>query len=379
MLKVHRPDYLLLINVIILIIFGLIMIASAGALKSFQMTNGATSYLFFKKQLLYAVLGFISLGFLSNFNYHKLKKIVFPFLILSFILLILVFIPGIGYEINGSQRWIKIGSFTLQATDAAKLAFILYLSAWFEKKGKHVKDFYLSLVPFLIITGLLSILVILEPDLGTLGVIILSSLAIYFVAGGKLNHFLLLFIGGMTAFWTLVKIAPYRLNRVLVFLNPDLDPKGIGYQINQALLAIGSGGILGLGLGYSRQKYNYLPEPINDSIFAIIGEELGLIGTTLIIALFIFLAFRGFKIAQKAQDTFGKLLATGITFWLVLQAFFNIGGIIAIIPLTGITLPFVSFGGTSLLFTMSAIGILLNISKFTENPKSPKDLTKKST
>jgi cell division protein FtsW len=355
------------------------MIASAGALKSFQMTNGATSYLFFKKQLLYAVLGFISLGFLSNFNYHKLKKIVFPFLILSFILLILVFIPGIGYEINGSQRWIKIGSFTLQATDAAKLAFILYLSAWFEKKGKHVKDFYLSLVPFLIITGLLSILVILEPDLGTLGVIILSSLAIYFVAGGKLNHFLLLFIGGMTAFWTLVKIAPYRLNRVLVFLNPDLDPKGIGYQINQALLAIGSGGILGLGLGYSRQKYNYLPEPINDSIFAIIGEELGLIGTTLIIALFIFLAFRGFKIAQKAQDTFGKLLATGITFWLVLQAFFNIGGIIAIIPLTGITLPFVSFGGTSLLFTMSAIGILLNISKFTENPKSPKDLTKKST
>lgn len=365
--KAHPPDFILLVVTIGLVAFGLIMIASAGAVKSFQLTEGATQYLFFKRQLVFAIMGLVALVVLQRVNYHKLKKVAFPFLVIAILMLILVFVPGVGATINGARRWIKIGSFTIQASEIVKLAFILYLAAWLEKKGKDVKNFSLGLVPFVVITVVISVLIIAEPDVGTLGVIAMTAVALFFVGGAKLSHMAILFGAGAGALLTLIKIAPYRLNRFKVFLDPSIDPKGIGYQINQALLAIGSGGIVGLGLGHSRQKYNYLPEPINDSIFAIIGEELGLLGTTVVVLLFLVLAYRGFIIARRAPDTFGRLLALGITFWMTMQAFVNIGGIIAIIPLTGIPLPFISFGRVALVVSLAAIGILLNISRYAES------------
>lgn len=374
--KSHKPDFFLLILTIILVSFGLVMIASAGAVKSFQMTEGASQYLFFKRQLFFAVVGFIALWAIQKVDYHVMKKFAFPLLIASMIILVLVFIPGLGLTVNNSTRWIRIGSFTIQASEITKLAFVLYLAAWLEKRGKEVKDFSLGLIPFIVVTIIISLLILAEPDLGTLGVITFTGLVVYFVGGARLSHVGLILASGMVALWGIIRIAPYRLNRLKTFLDPGLDPKGIGYQINQALIAIGSGGVFGLGLGHSRQKYNYLPEPINDSIFAIVGEELGFIGAIAVIILFMFFAYRGFRIAKNAPDIFGKLVATGITTWIVFQAFVNIGGIISIIPLTGIPLPFISFGRAALIVTLAGVGILLNISKFTtakhDIPKSLK-------
>ena len=199
--------------------------------------------------------------------------------------------------------------------------------------------------------------------MGTLGVIVVISMAIYFLSGAKLQHLLGMFGLGIAAFFALVKFESYRMDRLLVFLHPELDPRGVGYQINQALLAIGSGGLFGLGLGHSRQKFNYLPEPVGDSIFAVICEEIGLIGAMVLVSLFIIFAMRGLKIAKYAPDTFGKLVAVGITSWIIFQALINITAITGLIPLTGITLPFISYGGTSLVFSLVAVGILLNISK----------------
>ena len=211
--------------------------------------------------------------------------------------------------------------------------------------------------------GLIAFLIMKQPDTGTLGVIILTSFAIFFVSGARLKHLFAMGMVGLMSLWILIKIEPYRFNRILAFLDPSADARGIGYQISQALLAVGSGGLFGVGLGHSRQKFNYLPEPVGDSIFAVMGEELGLIGGVVLVMLFVTLASRGIKIAKNAPDMFGKLLATGITMWIVLQAFINISANIALVPLTGIPLPFISYGGTSLVFLMSAIGILLNISK----------------
>ncbi|NTV41477.1 MAG: cell division protein FtsW [Candidatus Moranbacteria bacterium] len=257
--------------------------------------------------------------------------------------------------------------FSFQHSEMSKLAIILYLAAWFESKGQQkIKDVFEGLLPFLGIMGLIGFLIIKQPDMGTLGVVVLTSFSVFFVSGAKLKHLFSMGILGSFLLWLLIKLEPYRFDRISAFLEPGADPKGIGYQISQALLAIGSGGFWGLGLGHSRQKFNYLPEPVGDSIFAVIGEELGFIGAIFLIILFVTLAFRGLRIAKNAPDIFGKLIATGVTMWIILQAFINIGANIALVPLTGIPLPFISYGGTSLVFLMAAVGILLNISKFTD-------------
>jgi cell division protein FtsW len=282
----------------------------------------------------------------------------------SVIFLILVFVPGVGSNVYGASRWIQLGPFSFQPSEMAKLAIIIYLAAWLESRGKdRIKDLFEGMLPFLGIMGLIGFLIMKQPDTGTLGVIVLTSFAIFFVAGARLAHLASMGVMGMFALWILVKIEPYRFNRILAFLDPGADPQGIGYQINQALLAVGSGGFWGVGLGHSRQKFNYLPEPVGDSIFAVIGEEIGMVGATILVFLFIMLAIRGIKIAKNSPDMFGRLLATGITMWIILQAFINISANIALVPLTGIPLPFISYGGTSLVFLMASIGILLNISK----------------
>ncbi len=358
-----QPDKILLSAILILIIFGLIMIASAGIIYS--NTRFGDSYYFLKHQFFYGIIpGLVALYFFQKINYRFWKKISFYWFVVSLVFLVLVFVPGFGSAIYGASRWLKLGFFSFQPSEMAKLSVILYLAAWLEnQEEKKIKNFLEGTFPFLFILGTILILILKQPDTGTAGLIFLVSFAIYFVSGASLSHLFGIFLSALAGLWLLVKIAPYRMNRFLVFLNPELDPRGIGYQINQALLAIGSGGIWGLGLGHSRQKYNYLPEPVGDSIFAIIGEELGLLGAALLVLLFLTVCLRGLKIAKNAPDEFGKLLGVGISVWIFFQAFINIASIISLIPLTGIPLPFISYGGTSMVFLLAAAGILLNISK----------------
>jgi cell division protein FtsW len=358
----QKPDQILTMTTFALILFGLVVLSSAGIAIS-QLRFG-DPYYFFKHQLFFGVLpGLLLMYIVQKIDYHFWKKFAFLFFVINLIFLILVFIPGFGLNFQGASRWIKLGPFSFQPSEMLKLALILYLAAWLEGKKEKGADFFEGFVPFLAILGVVGFLIIKQPDMGTLGITVLIAMSVYFMSGARVQHLSMMFGLGMLAFLALVKFESYRMSRLLVFLHPELDPRGIGYQINQALLAIGSGGIFGLGLGHSRQKFNYLPEPVGDSIFAIIGEEIGLIGAMALVILFVIFAMRGLKIAKNAPDTFGKLIAVGITAWIIFQALINISAISGLIPLTGVTLPFISYGGTSIVFLMIGVGILLNISK----------------
>ncbi len=362
--KEHGVNKNLLFVVFLLLIFGLAMISSAGI--AYSRSRFGDSYYFFKHQLFYGVLpGLAVLFAISKINYTFWKKIAFPFFILSILLLILVFVPGVGSRVYGASRWLQLGPFSFQPSEMLKLSIVIYLAAWLESRAEKVKDFYEGLLPFLAVVGVVSFLLEKQPDMGTLGVIIFIAMSIFFVSGARLSHMLSMATLGFAALGLLIKFESYRMDRFLVFLHPELDPRGIGYQINQALLAIGSGGIFGLGLGHSLQKFNYLPEPVGDSIFAIIGEELGMIGVVALVLLFLTLAMIGFRVAKNAPDRFSQLTAVGITCWITFQALINISAISGLIPLTGIPLPFISYGGTSLIFLMAGIGVLLNISRQT--------------
>lgn len=363
--KQKSPDKILLMIILALIVFGLVMIASAGI--AYSRTRFGDSYFFFKHQLFYGILpGLLILFIVQKINYNFWKKISFPLFILSIIFLIMVFLPGFGSRIYGASRWLQLGSFSFQPSEMLKLSIILYLAAWLENRLERVRDFYEGLVPFLAIIGFVSFLLVKQPDMGTLGVIILIAMSIFFISGARIFHMAAIAVAGFLSLIALIKFESYRMDRLTVFLHPEVDPRGIGYQINQALLAIGSGGIFGLGLGNSLQKFNYLPEPVGDSIFAIIGEELGMVGAVFLVVLFIFLVVRGLKIAKNAPDRFSKITATGIVSWVFFQSFINISAICGLIPLTGIPLPFISYGGTSIVFLMVGMGILLNISKYSE-------------
>lgn len=362
--KKHSPDRILLAIIFILVIAGLIILASASIVISQERFN--KPYYYFSHQLIYGVgIGLILFFLIQKLHYKFWKKIAVMMLAFSIITLILVFVPGLGFGYGGARRWINLGLFSFQPVELVKLGFIIYLAAWLEERRKEFKSFAQTTLPFLIIVVLISVLIIKQPDIGTLGVIALIGLVLFFLGGAKISHVLLIILGGLTSLFVLIKIAPYRMNRLLTFLNPDLDPLGISYQITQALLAIGSGGFFGVGLGHSRQKYNYLPSPATDSIFAIVGEELGFFGATILIILFLALILRGFKIAKNSPNRFAKLTAAGITSWFAIQAFINIGAITGLIPLTGITLPFISYGASSMIVSLMAAGILINISKYT--------------
>ncbi len=356
-------DKTLLFLILTLSIFGLMMISSAGVFYGATRFNDPNYFL--KHQFLFGFIpGIFVLYVFSKIDYHFWKKISVPMFIISLVCLVLVFIPGIGSNAYGASRWINLGPVSFQPSEMVKLFIIIYLAAWLEGRGKEkIKDVYEGVLPFIGILAIAGFLIIKQPDTGTLGAIILIAMSMFFVSGASISHIFIMFVMGIFGLFGLIMIAPYRMNRFLVFLNPEHDPQGVGYQINQALLAIGSGGILGLGLGHSRQKFNYLPEPVGDSIFAIIGEELGLVGAVAIILLFIFFALRVVRIAKSAPDNFGKMIAIGLVSWVVFQAFINIAAITAIMPLTGIPLPFISYGGTSFIFLMAGMGILLNISK----------------
>ena len=356
-------DKILLVSVLLLSILGLIIISSASVVVSYNNFGYNHYYLF--HQFLYGFLpGIILLFFLQKTDYRLFKKHALFFLIITLILLLIVFVPGLGFGLKGANRWIEIAGISFQPSEFIKLTFILYLAAWLEKNKKIAKDFSNLLIPFIAIVLIIAIPLIMQPDVSTLSIIVLTAVIMYFVSGTKISHIFALAAGGLAGLFLLVQIAPYRMNRFMVFMHPEIDPQGIGYQINQALLALGSGGILGLGFGRSRQKFNYLPEPIGDSIFAVTGEELGIIGLFILMTLFFIFALRGFKIASKAPDNFGKFVAVGITSWITFQALINMAAITSLIPLTGIPLPFISYGGSALITSLVGVGVLLNISRY---------------
>ncbi|MFH1171563.1 MAG: putative lipid II flippase FtsW [bacterium] len=362
-IRSHEPDYWLLGLSFLLIAFGLIMLSSAGAVIGYE-KFGQTDY-FLKQQLVSLLVGLFALLIMATIDYHVWRRFAFPILLISIALLIAVFLPGIGFAAGGAQRWIHIGSYLIQPSEIVKLTFLLYLAFWLEKRGKGMHDFTYGLLPFLFMLGIIVALVMKQPDLGTVSVIALVSVLVYFVAGAPWKHIATIIVGGCLALALLITIAPYRAQRITVFLNPELDPQGIGYHINQALLAIGSGGLFGVGLGGSSQKFSFLPEVTGDSIFAVIAEELGFILVCALLAVFVLLLRRGLATARKAPDPFGIYIAAGVTLWIVLQALINIGALSGILPLTGITLPFISSGGSSLVVTMAGVGLLLNISRQT--------------
>lgn len=363
--QLPKTDKVLLVCTLILLLVGLLVLSSASTVLSFQ-RFGNNTYYFLRQLLLGAIPGLILMYALSKIDYHVWQKFVPWLVVLSIVLLVAVLIPRIGFKVGNARRWINFHYFLFQPTEFVKLVMIIYLASWYDKRKHHAQDLYYGFLPSLVTVGVVTLLIIMEPDIGTMLVLAMIAFVMFVIGGVRIKYLASVVAFFLLVFWILIKAAPYRLQRFTTFFNPQLDPKGISYQINQALLAIGSGGFWGRGFGQSRQKYNYLPEPIGDSIFAIMAEELGFLRVTLILILFLALAFRGFKIAINAPDMFGRLLAAGITSWLVLQAVVNIGGITNIIPLTGIPLPFISYGSSALALTLAGIGILLNISRFAD-------------
>ncbi|MCL5411687.1 MAG: putative lipid II flippase FtsW [Patescibacteria group bacterium] len=349
----HRPDFFLAATALGLVIFGVVMVYDASVVSAYR--DFADKYYYLKNQLVWLVLGLIALVVVSQIDYHLWERLSPLLLFGALVLLLAVLIPGLGVKAYGAQRWLQLGPVRLQPSEMIKLGYILYLSAWLSRKIK--------LVPFLVVTGFLIGIVLIQKDLGTATIIGSIGFATYFISGASLWQFSLLLPAAAVGGGFFILSSSYRAKRLFTFLDPTKDPLGSSYHINQVLIALGSGGLLGLGLGESRQKYEYLPEVTTDSIFAVIGEELGFIGAIILISIFILLIYRGFKIAQKAPDKFGQLVAGGITSWIAAQAFINLAAMAALIPLTGVPLPFISYGGSALVTTMIGVGILLNISK----------------
>jgi len=347
----------------LLVVIGVACLSSASAVVSYQ--KFGSSYYYIVHQLLFGLIpGGILCYVMSRLDYHIWARYAPIFLIASIVLLMLVFVPGIGFAYGGAHRWIHIGSFLFQPSEVVKLTFLLYLATWLSRRGtKNVQDFAYGFLPFIVVTGLVALLVIIQPDVGTMAVIGAIAFVMYIMGGAAVSHIWLAVGGAAGLFLLLISTASYRLRRFMTFLHPEIDPLGVGYHINQALLAVGSGGLFGRGFGHSRQKFAYLPEVTGDSIFAIIAEEMGFFFAVFLIGLFVFLALRGLSIAKKAPDDFGKLIAIGITTWIIFQALINIAAMLSLLPLTGIPLPFISYGGSALFVSLTAVGILINISR----------------
>lgn len=361
----HESDQILIITVGVILVFGLIMLSSASSAIAY--TKFSDGYYYFKHQLFGLFLGILLFWFFSKVDYHFWKNYAFWFLVASILLLLLVFIPGLSAEYGQARSWINVFGFSLQPSEFVKLSFLLYLAAWLERRGKKLKDISQGTGPFVFVLSIIAILMILQPDIGTLSIIAATSLIVYFVGGGSKKHIIAIIIIGIISFVGLMQVKPYQKERFKCLMDPDYSSQDACYQINQSLIAVGSGGIWGRGLGASKQKFLYLPEVYGDSIFAIISEETGFILNAVLIFLYLLIFYRGAKIAQYAPDGFGQILAIGIVSWLTIQAIINIGGMINILPMTGVPLPFISYGGSAIIAALSAVGILVNISKQTRS------------
>jgi len=358
--RIQTPDRIIWIAVLILLVVGVLMVYSASSYLSEVRFDDQFHYL--KRQFIFAITGLILMRITMSIKYWKYKTLIPLIALICYGSLILVFIPGIGVERNGALRWINLGFTLFQPSELSKLCLIILLAWFLERKGERIKTFGMGVMPALVLVGVACALIVTN-DLSTTAIIAVTSGVMLFIAGMRWLHLGGLLIAGGGAFALAVSVKGYRLSRLYSFFNPWADASGSGYQVIQSLYALGPGGLIGRGLGNSRQKMLFLPEPHTDFIFSIIGEELGLIATVLIVTLFIVIGIRGFQIAKNAPDLFGRLLASGITASILIQAFMNIMVVTALLPVTGVPLPFISSGGTSLWITMASMGILLNISR----------------
>ncbi|MEK7605419.1 MAG: putative lipid II flippase FtsW [Patescibacteria group bacterium] len=350
-----KLDLILLCTIIFLTVFGLFMIYDASSVIAFR--DFADKYHYIKEQCVNAILGFVALGFLTFFDYKRFYNLALIILIGAMVMLMGVFLPGIGIYALGAHRWINLGITVFQPAEFVKLSLAIYLAAWFSRKERG------RLPAFVLLLGFVLLLILAQPDMGTASIVLFEAIVLYFLSGANIMQFIVMLpvigLGGLI----LILLAPYRLARLTTFLHLGDDLGGASYHVKQILIALGSGGLFGVGAGNSLQKFAYLPENVTDSIFAIIAEEFGFLGSVGLIALFMIVMWRGFVIASRARDTFGRLLAAGIICFLGVQAVVNLAAMTALIPLTGVPLPFISYGGSALLVDLAAIGILLNISR----------------
>ncbi len=360
----RRGDRALLLAVGALTAFGLIMVFSASEVQGWLWFHNPAYY--FEHQLIWLSLGLVLLFAAARIDYHRLRPLAWPLGVVTVVLMVLVLLPHFGVEVNGARRWLRLGPLQMQPAELAKIAAIVFMALWLERHRDRLSSLENGVVPFLALLGFTILLVILERDLGTTLIVAGILLAQFLVAGGRKRHVLLLALIMALCVYLFIRMEPYRLHRILAFVDPWSDPLNTGFQAIQSVVALGSGGFAGLGLGHSIQKYQWLPFAHTDFIFAIVGEETGLLGTSAVLALFGLFAYRGYRVALKAPDAFGSLLACGVTTWIALQALINIAAVTVTLPTTGIPLPFISYGGSSLAITLLAVGILLNVSTQSE-------------
>jgi len=353
--------FLTLIATLVTVGFLIFSSASLGLLARGGASFSSVAF----SQFTFGILGGgAALLLLSNVHYRHYRKYALYIFVVGLLVTLAVFIPGLGMSHAGATRWLDLGITTVQPSEFLKVAYIIYLATWLSGMHRHVDDWRFGLVPFGIISGVTGLVMLLQPDTDTFLVMATGGLAMFVVAGARIRDLLVLILCGILLIATIAILRPYVMDRLTTFLDPTADPLGSGYQINQSLIAVGSGGIAGRGFGQSIQKFEYLPEPIGDSIFAVFSEEFGFLGVVLLIGLFVAFALRGYKIAQNACDMFGVLLVTGIITVIMAQTFLNMGAMLAVAPLSGLPLPFISHGGTALLSTLAALGIVLNVSKY---------------
>ena len=348
-----------------LLITGLLAVYSSSYAVGYH-EFGDTNY-FVARQAVFSLLGVGALVLFMRTDYNRLRALSVPMLALAFLGLVAVLIPGIGVERNGAARWLIFGPVSIQPSEFAKLAVVIYIAAWLASRGQEINKFSLGFVPFIFLLGIVGGLVMAEPDMGTTIIIFLTASTLFFVAGAPLTHLGLLIGVGSLISYLVVLQRDYQVDRLAIFMNPEADPQGSGFQIIQLLVALGSGGPLGLGWSESRQKFFYVPGSHTDGVFAILGEELGFIGLMFILGLFAFFVYRALQVTLRSPDRFAMLLCIGIVSWISYQTLINIGGITRTIPLTGVPLPFLSYGGSSLIMIMAAVGVLLSVSRYSSD------------
>ena len=364
--RAHAPDYVFIGSIMLLTIFGLVMLASATAAVGFEKFGSA--YYFLKRQVLFGFIPGIAVFILCmRLPYSVFARARTPVFILSLFLMVAVLIPGVGTTLGGAKSWLIFSGVSFQPGEILKIALILFLAGFLEaRRNEPLQTLWRGIIPFLFPVGVSVALLAAQPDVGTLAIVLAISFGMVIVAGARMKHIAVLVACGALVFGLLVASAPYRVERFTTFLHPELDPQGAGYQINQSFLALGTGGWFGEGVGHSRQKFQYLPEVASDSIFAIVGEELGFVATAGLVLLILLVWFRLLRIARAAPDAFGRLTAFGIGTWFLVQSFLNIGAMVGLLPITGLPLPFVSHGGTALLSALAAAGIAARISAYTK-------------
>ncbi len=354
----------LLLVTLVLLSFGLVMLYSASAVNA--QTLGLADYYFVVRQALGGAVGLVGLVIAARLDYRHLRRLSWPMMFAVIVALVLVVLPGlqaIAPEINGARRWLRVGPVVLQPSEFAKLAIIVWTAALAVKKQEKLPSLSRGLLPFLLVWAVVGALIMLEPSLSAAMVVLLMAALVVFAAGARIGHFLVLGVVGLPLLWSQVETVSYRMKRIAAFLDPSHDPAGVSYQIRQSLIALGSGGPFGRGFGRGEQKFGFLPEPHNDFLFAMIGEEWGFLGVFTVVGLFTIFGMVGYRVARQAPDLFGSLLAIGLTNLIVVQAFLHIAVNMALVPATGVTLPFFSYGRSSLLVCLAAVGILISVAR----------------